>query len=174
MYLPSFWTWYERHYRLNISIVAILFILQIFHLYWLSAVVVASRLTDLSGLWSDFAWLEIIITLVDYAEIPALITTSLVYISDLRRGSGASLLKPWLYLFMLNSQWLHIFWITDEFVIAHFIEGGEGTILPHPLAWAAIVIDYLELPVIADLFVKLFRALKRGDLKTAAEELRSH
>lgn len=167
MRLSSFWTWYERHYRLNISIVAVLFILQIVHLYWLSAVVVAPRLTGLSGLWPDSAWLEIIITLVDYTEIPAIIATSLIYIRDLRRGLGARRLKPWLYLLMLNSQWLHIFWITDEFVIAYFFEGGKGTILPHPLAWAAIAIDYLELPVIADLFVKLFR-------KAAAEQIRTH
>lgn len=167
----SFWSWYERNYRLNITIAAFLFLLQIVHLYWLSTEVVLLRLVGPLGLWPDAAWLELIITLVDYTEIPALITTSLIYINEFRQGRKWRSLA---YLLMLNSQWLHVFWITDEFVIDHFVSGGEGTVLPHWLAWVAIGIDYLELPVIIDLFVKIARDFKRGDFKAAAEGLSEH
>lgn len=171
--LTSFWAWYERNRRLNITIAAGLFILQLFHLYWLTVEVVLHRLFGLTGLWLDLPWLNLLITLVDYTEIPALITTSLVYINELRQGKN-SRLKPLLYLLMLNSQWLHLFWITDEFVIDHFANVDAGTVLPHWLAWVAIGIDYLELPVILDLFIKLYRDLKKGDFKAAAQELREH
>src|SRR3989344_759149 len=49
----------------------------------------------------------------------------------------------------LNSQWLHIFWITDEFVI-QYLAGSDIGFLPFWLAWLAIFIDYLELPVMYD------------------------
>jgi hypothetical protein len=43
-----FWGWYERHYLLNVSIAACLFLLQILHLTWLGADVIALRLVDRS------------------------------------------------------------------------------------------------------------------------------
>ncbi len=46
-------------------------------------------------------------------------------------------------ILLINSQWLHIFWITDEILL-------EQGILSPFLAWLAILIDYLELPVIFD------------------------
>lgn len=182
MILSSFWAWYERNRRLNISIAAGLFVLQLFHLYWLTVEVVLHQLFGLTGFWLDMPWLNLIITLVDYTEIPALLTTSLVYINEYRRGglprearrAKWGRLKPILYLIMLNSQWLHLFWITDEFVVDQLTGTASGSILPVWLAWIAIGIDYLELPVILDLFVKLFRDLKKGDFKAAAEELRQH
>ena len=157
----KFWDWYDRHYVLNLSIAAGLFIIQLIHLYWLSADVVALRLVNksffhLTGIW------EIIILLVDYTEIPALITTSLIYINALRKKFS---LKSILFLIFLNSQWLHIFWITDEFVVDSFTGSGPGTLLPFWLAWIAIGIDYLELPVIFDTVKNLFDALKKKDTK---------
>jgi hypothetical protein len=53
---------------------------------------------------------------------------------------------------------LHILWITDEFVVAEF--GGESTGIPGWLAWIAILIDYLELPVIFDTFRRFGNALR--------------
>jgi hypothetical protein len=157
--LDAFWRWYERHYLLNITIASILFFLQLLHLYWLTVDVVLLRLTNITGLWPQWDWLAIAIVLVDYAEIPALITTSVVYINEIRQGR---LWKPLLFLILLNSQWLHIFWITDEFVLDVFFDHGQGTVLPGWLAWVAIAIDYLELPIIIDLFIKLGRATKEG------------
>ncbi|MES4787698.1 MAG: hypothetical protein C4294_19945 [Nitrospiraceae bacterium] len=106
---------------------------------------------------------------MDYTEIPALISVSLVYINELRKrfhwGSA-------LYLLFLNSQWLHIFWITDEFVVVEFTGTGHGTALPLWLAWIAILIDYLELPVIVSTIAKLITALhERRVLQFLREEL---
>lgn len=164
----KFWAWYERHYVVNVGIASFLFLLQIIHLFWLGGEVVADRLTGdalftLDGLW------KFLILLVDYAEIPALVSVSLVYINDLRRGFAW---KPLLYLLFLNSQWLHLFWITDEFVINEF-SGGEGTILPTWLAWVAIFIDYLEVPVIFDTLIKFAKAARdRRVVKFLKTELR--
>ncbi len=169
--ITSFWSWYEKNYRLNITIAAGLFVLQLIHLYWLTVEVVLMRLIGPLGLWPEWGWLELVITLVDYTEIPALLTTSLVYINEFRLKRH---FKSILYLLMLNSQWLHLFWITDEFVVDQFTGAETGTVLPFWLAWVAIGIDYLELPVILDLFRKLARDLKRGDFTAAAQELKEH
>ncbi len=151
----EFFAWYERHYTLNISIAAGLFLLQLVHLYWLSADVVAQRLTGTSFFPLSGA-LQFLVLVVDYTEIPALYSVSLVYINELRKGFGW---KPVLYLFFLNSQWLHIFWITDEFVIREFTGAGGSSGLPAWLAWIAILIDYLELPVIVDTLRKFAAAV---------------
>jgi len=156
----QFWGWYEKHYVINVGIASFLFLLQVVHLFWLGGEVVADQLTGESlftfvGIW------KVLILVVDYTEIPALLSVSLVYINDLRKGFA---FKPLLYLLFLNSQWLHIFWITDEFVVDQF-SGENGTILPVWLAWVAILIDYLEIPVIIETFIKFFKAVR--DKRTA-------
>lgn len=152
----GFWDWYERNATLNLTVALGLFLLQLVHLWWLSADVVALRLTGASY-WHLEGPLRYLILLVDYTEVPALLGTSLVYINELRRGFRW---KSLLMLVFLNSQWLHLFWITDEFVVDAFT--GSGTLLGLPawIAWVAIGIDYLELPVIADMFVKFGRAVR--------------
>ncbi|CAA9568803.1 MAG: hypothetical protein AVDCRST_MAG87-2204 [uncultured Thermomicrobiales bacterium] len=155
----TFFGWYERHYTLNVGVAAGLFLLQLVHLYWLSADVVAQRLTG-ESYWEPTDIVRFLILIVDYTEIPALIATSLIYINELRRGWSW---RNLLFLVFLNSQWFHIFWITDEFVVAEF--GGEGgTALPGWLAWAAILIDYLELPVIVDTLRRFMEALRERRL----------
>ena len=153
--MKRFWDWYERHYTLNVTVAAALFTLQIVHLVWLT----------LDPLWAKVFGDPLIVVekpyswpllLVDYTEIPALIMVSLVYLNELRSGFA---LKPVLFLLFLNSQWLHIFWITDEYVAAE-LGGGSGSSLPGWLAWVAILIDYLELPVIYDTFRKMTVALR--------------
>jgi hypothetical protein len=59
-----------------------------------------------------------------------------------------------LYLFLINTQWLHIFWITDEFVV-DLLAIHETNIKAHVLVWLAIFIDYLEIPVIIDTIKKV-------------------
>lgn len=149
----------------NVGIAAFLFVLQLAHLYWLSADVVASRLVgqsffELHGIWQS------LIVLVDYLEIPAIISTSLVYIHEIRQG------QTWrgiAYLILINSQFLHMFWITDEFVVEQFTGQGGGTILPAWLAWIAIGIDYLELPVIYDTVKKFIIGVKDKNLSEVKE-----
>jgi hypothetical protein len=153
----SFWSWYERTYTLNISVALGLFALQIVHLIWLTAEVVWGRafgepLFELQGMWQ---W---IIIVVDYTEIPALLSVSLVYINELRQSFNW---KSVMYLAFLNSQWLHILWITDEFVVAS-LAGTAAVALPVWLAWMAILIDYLEIPVMIDTFKKFFAAVRQN------------
>ncbi|MDP3740779.1 MAG: hypothetical protein Q8R08_00440 [bacterium] len=148
----SFWKWYERHYRINVGLAAFLFLWQLVHLYWLTTDVVAGRLFGESFFEPSEFW-RILLILVDYTEIPAIVATSLVYINELRKDRN---LKSFLLLFFINSQWLHILWITDEFVIKTFV-GDQQLGFPVWLAWLAIGIDYLELPVIYDTIKKFFR-----------------
>lgn len=162
----KFWAWYNKHLTLNIGIAAFLFLLQLVHLYWLTTHVVFHKAFGVS-LWDPSPFLEWILVLVDYTEIPALITTSLVYINDLIHKK--SQFKSLLYLVFLNSQFLHIFWITDEFVESKLTGAAKDTILPLWLAFLAIAIDYLELPVIFETIKKFFDALKKKDLVKVKE-----
>ena len=165
--IGGFFAWYERHYTLNVGIASGLFLLQLIHLYWLSTDVVAARLTGESW-FSPSGAVRFLILVVDYTEIPALLGTSLIYVNDLRKGWNP---RSLLYLVFLNSQWLHIFWITDEFVVNEFDDGsGGGSSLPAWLAWVAIGIDYLELPVIFDTIRKFFVALREQRVGTFLRE----
>jgi len=160
----GFWAWYERNYVLNVAFASVLFLLQIAHLTWLGADPIANRLTEHS-LFSLHGVLQYLIWFVDYSEIPALVVVSLVYVNELRRGFSWRAL---LFLLFLNSQWLHIFWITDEYVAAEF--GGGASALPGWLAWVAILIDYLELPVIFDTLKRLAIAVRERRLPAAAAD----
>jgi hypothetical protein len=150
-----FWRWYEHHYVLNVAVASGLFVLQIAHLVWLGADPIATRVTGESYLHPAGA-VQYAIFLVDYTEIPALVAVSLVYVNELRAGRSW---RPLLFLLFLNSQWLHIFWITDEYVSNELAGQAAASSLPAWLAWAAILIDYLELPVIADTLVRAGRAM---------------
>ena len=101
-------------------------------------------------------FLQLAIVVVDYLEIPAIVGTSLVYIFALKKQWNK---KDLALLLLLNTQWLHIFWISDEFVLDMF--GGQATasVFPFWLAWVAIGIDYLELPVMYDTTKKFITSL---------------
>lgn len=148
--MQTFFAWYERHYTLNVTFAALLFVIQLVHLYWLTADVVAQRLID-DSFFSPRGIFYYSILVVDYTELPALLSVSLLYINELRKGWSW---KAFVFLIFLNSQWLHIFWITDEFVTSEFNGGTAAASLPAWLAWIAIMIDYLELPVIIDTLKK--------------------
>jgi hypothetical protein len=162
----SFWKWYDQNLTLNIAIAAVLFSLQLVHLYWLFADVIMFKLTGHSYFHLTGIWYYLII-LVDYTEIPALITTSLVYVNEIRQ-KGYSF-KNVLFIALLLSQLLHIFWITDEFVVTSFTGQGQLIGIPGWLAWVAILIDYGEVPVIIDTFKKLFEAIKIGNTRKVKE-----
>jgi hypothetical protein len=163
----GFWGWYERHYSLILWLTTLLFFLQVIHLYWLGTHVVLHRMFGWN-IWNPSALFQYLIILVDYTEVPALISTSVLYLYELQKKFSW---KAVAFLVMLNSQWLHLFWITDEFVVNQFA-GRPDTILPVWLAWVAIFIDYLELPVIIDTFIKSGHALKKGGVQAALEEIK--
>lgn len=154
----DFWDWYQQHYRVNITIAAALFGLQVIHLVWLFCEVIWDRLFGESLIRLEGPF-QVLIVLVDFTEVPALIGVSLVYVNELRQGFAW---KPILFLVFLNSQWLHLFWITDEFVLSSF--SGGATALPTWLAWVAILIDYAEVPVIVDTLRKMFASRREGRL----------
>lgn len=166
----GFFEWYERHYLLNVTVAAGLFLLQLIHLYWLTTDVVFQRLFG-DSLFSPDGVLYYLILFVDYTEIPALLGVSLIYLNELRKGFSW---KPLLFLLFLNSQWLHIFWITDEFVVNEFTGETAATSLPAWLAWIAIMIDYLELPVIYDTVRKFLAALRERQISQFLREDLAH
>jgi len=154
----GFFSWYRDNYKLNLYITAGLFVWQLVHLYWLTTNVVGFRIFGYE-LWEVGRLGDIFIALVDYTEIPALILASLFYIHELQKGFNW---KSTLYLVLLNSQWLHLFWITDEIVVEQ-ITGTALVALPLWLSWIAILIDYLELPVIYDTIKKSIQSLRKKD-----------
>lgn len=151
----GFWRFYERSYFYNLLITTGLFLLQLVHLTWLFGEVVWTHATGHPLFVAEGVWKFLIIA-VDYTEIPALISVSLLYIRDLRRNFSFG---PLFYLFLLNSQWLHLFWITDEKVVEVF-GASAPVVMPLWLAWVAILIDYAEIPVMFDAVSKLARELK--------------
>jgi hypothetical protein len=65
-----------------------------------------------------------------------------------------------MFLILLAIQIIHIFWITDE-ILYESLLGNDLVKFPVYLAWTAILIDYLEVPVMIDLFYKVFKAKKK-------------
>lgn len=164
----QFFNWYEKHLLLNMSIALGLFLLQLIHLYWLFADVVLLKLTGLEYFPVTNFWQSVIV-LVDYTEIPALISTGLIYINELRKRFNS---KSLIFLLLLVSQLLHMFWITDEFVVTTFTGKASPIDIPGWLAWVAISIDYLEIPVIIDTTLKIIKAIHKRDVKIAASALK--
>lgn len=155
-----FWYWYERHYTLNVGFASGLFLLQLIHLYWLTTHVVAQRLFGQDLFPASVGW-HVVVAVIDYTEIPALIATSFLYLYHLRqRATLRHRLNDTLFLLLLNLQWLHLFWITDEIVIDHLAGRATGLTFVPWLAGLAIVIDYLEVPVIFDTIRKFLRVVR--------------
>lgn len=159
--MKNFWKWYQENYVLNLTVATALFSLQVLHLFWLFAHIILPKLGG-PDLFIHFSFLHWPLVLIDYTEIPAIVTTSVLYINEIRKKSN---IKSWLFLIFLNIQWIHLFWITDEFVVKNFVFSGVAW-------WTAIAIDYLELPVIIDTISKLSRNVKEGKLRLALETLK--
>lgn len=154
--LVSFWHKYEN---LNLKVAFVLISLQLVHLYWLTSDVVVKRLTgEGPGLTQSGPLLAFFI-LIDYIEIPALAAGMTYYVLSIYKHEKGSV-KNALFLAMLAVQVFHIFWITDEVVYDTFFGSASGVEIPYYAAWVAILIDYLELPVIGDLF---YRTIVKGE-----------
>ena len=95
---------------------------------------------------------------IDYVEIPALVSGITFYLFSIFKHEDQSR-KNLVFLILLAAQVVHIFWITDEVVYESFFDQGLVT-FPEYLAWVAILIDYLEIPVMIDLFYKTFKIKK--------------
>jgi hypothetical protein len=154
--LKRFWQWYESKYKLVLYTTTLLFLIQLFHLYWMTTDIVMYRLFGHQFFPISQFW-QLMVALADYTEIPAIITASILYIHNLRSGFNW---RSVLFLVLINSQWLHLFWITDEIIYAQFT-GTSLVVLPIWLSWIAIGIDYLELPVMADTIAKSVKSLRK-------------
>lgn len=148
---------YLRYQKINLKISFILISLQLLHLYWLTTDVVIYRLTGIDYFieLSDFILLFIII---DYIEIPALVSGIIYYFFALiyDKKEKEKRIKNTVLLILLAIQSIHIFWITDEIVYSTFV-GSDLIYMPEYFAWIAILIDYLELPVIYDLLKRIVK-----------------
>jgi hypothetical protein len=153
--IVNFWYRYEN---LNLKITFILISLQLLHLYWLTTDVVLQRIYGESFLIFPKALLPVFVV-IDYIEIPALISGMTFYSLSIYKHQMNSW-KNSLFLAMLAVQVVHIFWITDEIVYDAFFE-TRLVEFPLYIAWIAILIDYLELPVMADLFYKIIKGEKK-------------
>jgi hypothetical protein len=156
----KFINFYLRYQNISLKISFILISLQLLHLYWLTTDVVIYRLTGIDyfvGL-SDFILLFIII---DYIEIPALVSGIIYYFFAIifDKNEKEKRIKNTILLILLSIQSIHIFWITDEVVYSTFV-GSDLIYMPEYFAWIAILIDYLELPVIYDLLKRIVRKEK--------------
>ena len=153
--IVNFWYRYEN---LNLKITFILISLQLLHLYWLTTDVVLQRIYGESFLIFPKAFLPVFVV-IDYIEIPALISGITFYSLSIYKHQKDSW-KNSLFLAMLAVQVVHIFWITDEIVYDTFFK-TRLVEFPLYIAWIAILIDYLELPVMADLFYKIIKGEKK-------------
>ncbi len=153
--LNKFWKWYEDKYKIIAPLTALLFLLQLVHLYWITTDVVLFRLFGYP-FWNPGHFWDTVISLLDYTEIPAILTSSLLYIHQYRQNNQRKLHSIF-FLFLINSQWLHLFWITDEIIYAQ-LTGTSLVVIPIWLSWIAIIIDYLELPVIYDTIKKALKS----------------
>jgi len=157
--LKKFWIWYERRYKVIAPLTALLFLLQLVHLYWMTTNIVFFRLFG-HPFWDPNKFWNTIIALVDYTEIPAIISSSIFYIHQYKTEFGMKW-RSIFFLFLINSQWIHLFWITDEVIYAQ-IAGTAAFIIPSWLSWPAIMIDYLELPVMYDTIKKAILSLRKS------------
>ena len=154
--LVGFWRRYES---LNLKVAFVLISLQLVHLYWLTADVVVKRITGEGGL-NIGGPLLVFFIVIDYIEIPALVAGLTYYALNIYKREKAG--KNMLLLVLLAVQVFHIFWITDEVVYDTFFGSPSAVDIPYYAAWIAILIDYLELPVIADLFYRTIIKGERG------------
>jgi hypothetical protein len=133
---------YNKWENLGLKITFVLVSLQIIHLFWLTTFVVLD-MPELTG-----GIPPLVFVILDYLEIPALISGIAFYLLLLTRPKRET--KNLLYLGLLLVQCVHLFWITDTFVYMAF-QFNQFMYL----AWIAILIDYLELPVVYDLYKRI-------------------
>lgn len=127
-------------------------------MFWLATHVLAERFFGEPWFEPNDFWQTLIIVF-DYFEIPALLSATLLYGRRwYKNRSDKTALRN---LIFVNLQYLHIFWITDEFAEAVLTGGPQATILPAWLAIVAILIDFLEIPVMYESFKEATKIIKK-------------
>lgn len=137
MLLEQISNFYRRYENLGLKITFVLVSLQVIHLIWLTLFVFEIHLP----------LPDIVFAAIDFLEVPALVS-GIVFYSLLLHFSRNK--KDMLYVGLLLIQFIHIIWITDTFIYMS-INFNQYIWL----AIIAIVIDYLEIPVIYDLYKRI-------------------
>ena len=151
----KFINFYLRYQNLNLKISFLLISLQLLHLYWLTTDVVLYRITG-TDYFVEASGFVLLFIIIDYIEIPALVSGIIYYFFDLIYNKKEKRIKDTIFLILLAIQSIHIFWITDDIVYSTFV-GDDLIEIPEYLVWIAILIDYLELPVIYDLLKRIIK-----------------
>src|SRR3989344_8114717 len=102
--IGRFFEWYKRHEKFHTVFNSVLFSWQLVHLYWLTTAVALPQLIGRSFFNPSTFW-EYLIIVVDYTEIPALISTSIFYIYRIKDKKPGRF-KNIAFLLFLNSQWI--------------------------------------------------------------------
>jgi hypothetical protein len=152
MVLKNILRFCEKYNHITTRIAFFLISLQIVHLTWLTTDIVLVKLFE--GQEPLFPKsLEPVQAIIDYMEIPGIFAGAVIYLTAMTRRRES--VKNALFLSLLLIQIIHIFWITDE-VVYEVLLNSDLIDLPETVAWIAIMIDYMELPVIFDLFKRTF------------------
>ena len=154
MIVEKFIGLYHRYENLNLKITFILISLQLLHLYWLTTDIVLQKIFGKSLFLFPKDLLAIFV-IIDYIEIPALVSGIIFYAHNIHYREE-NIKRSYIFLAMLSVQVIHIFWLTDNVVYSSSFKSSFVEI-PFILSWAAILIDYLEIPIIVDLFYKIIR-----------------
>jgi hypothetical protein len=155
--VQKFVNFYHRYENLGLKITFVLISLQLIHLYWLTSDVVLQKIFGESFFIVPRVFLPLFVV-IDYIEIPALVSGMIFYAYNIHSDKDTK--RSYIFLGFLVVQVFHIFWITDDVVYDSFFKSSFLEI-PPVLAWIAILIDYLEIPVIADLLFKIIRKEKK-------------
>ena len=156
--VKKFINFYHRYENLSLKITFILISLQLIHLYWLTSDVVLQKIFGKSFFIVPKTFLPLFVV-IDYIEIPALVSGIIFYTYNIHSDKEDTK-RSYLFLGMPSVQVFHIFWITDD-VVYNSLFKLSFLEIPPVLAWIAILIDYLEIPVIADLLFKIVRKEKK-------------
>ncbi len=151
-------SFYHKYENLNLKISFVLISLQLLHLYWLTTDVVLQRIYGSSFFLFPKNFLPVFVV-IDYIEIPAIVSGITFYSWNIYKRETETR-RNYLFLMLLAVQVIHILWITDDVIYNTFFQ-TKFLELPFYVAWIAILIDYLELPVIADLFYRVIKGEKR-------------
>lgn len=153
--MGKFWKWYEKRYVITLLVTSTLFILQAFHLYWLFTDIILQKITGHSFFIFPPQGLFIYV-FIDYIEIPTHLSLSVLYIYQMQKRFKW---RDLAFFIFLQIHWLHIFWITDD-VVLNRLTGHTPVDLNAYFAWVAILIDYLEVPIMVDQLQKVYAARK--------------
>src|SRR5438093_13508254 len=113
-FVQKFINFYHRYENLNLKITFFLISLQILHLYWLTTDVVLQKIFGHSFFLMPKSLLPIFVV-IDYIEIPALISAIIFYSYSIRTKESDAKMN-YLFMGMLGVQFFHLFWITHQVV----------------------------------------------------------